>query len=72
MTQQELIDAIEPLMDKSSIADVLLAMARVCNEKAEHLRVNWQDEGAAKAWDRGARAIDRFSTHACITTIPGQ
>ena len=67
--QQQLIEAIEPLVDSTSLVDVLLALARMCNEKAEHLQCNWQDADGAKVWDRAARAIDRFTTHAAITTV---
>ena len=64
--QQETIEAIEPLLDRSSLSDIVLALARLCNEKAEHVRSAWQDEHLAKAWDRAARACDRFSQHAGV------
>lgn len=58
LSQKELIDALEPLVDGASTGDVLLALARVCNEKAEHLRCNWQDERTARRWDALARRLD--------------
>ena len=69
MTQQELIDAIEPLMDASSLSDMLLAIARVCNEKAEHLRCNWQDEISARVWDKAAKRIDEVSANPHVATV---
>lgn len=66
MNQNQLISALEPLVDASSTSDVLLALARVCNEKAEHLRVNWQDAITARAWDTLARRIDKLSE---LTTL---
>lgn len=60
--QSKLIEALEPLVDFSSLSDVILALARVCNEKTEHIRCNWQDESTAKAWDRAARVLDTAST----------
>lgn len=69
MTQQKLIEALEPLVDASDVEDVLLALARLCNEKAEHLRCNWQDQTTAKAWDKAANAIDRFTLQAAIKNI---
>jgi hypothetical protein len=61
MTQAELMEALEPLVDASCVGDVLLALARVCNEKAEHLRTNWQDAQTARHWDAVARQIDRLA-----------
>ena len=28
-----------------------LLLVHICDEKAEHIRSNWQDEGLAKRWD---------------------
>lgn len=69
MTQQELIQALEPMVDASGLADVVLALARMCNEKAEHLATNWQDASAAKQWDKAASLLDRVSAQ---FNIPGQ
>lgn len=61
MPQAELMEVLEPLIDRATVGDVLFAMARVCNEKAEHLQVNWQDSRAAKQWDSLAARIDRLA-----------
>lgn len=53
--------ALEPLVDASTVGDVLLALGRVCNEKAEHLRCNWQDNITAAAWDRLATRLDKIA-----------
>ena len=68
-SQDDLIAAIEPLLDQSSLADVLLAIARVCNEKAEHLRCNWQDEASAKVWDKAAKRIDELSINPNVVMV---
>ena len=60
MTQQKLIEMLEPLVDATSAGDVILALARTCNEKAEHLRSNWQDERSAKVWDALASKLDKI------------
>ncbi len=65
MRQQQLIEALEPLVDASTLSDVILALARVCDEKAEHLLINWQDKNRAKAWERAARMLDTASEKAC-------
>jgi len=40
-----LIDALEPPVDRIGVAEVLLALARVCNKKAEYVRHHWQYVG---------------------------
>lgn len=61
MRQQELIDNLESLVDVTCLTDVVLALARMCNEKAEHLRSNWQDEKSARTWDKDAKQLDKCS-----------
>jgi len=61
MTQQEMIKVLEPLVDATSTADVVLALARLCNEKAEHVAINLQDASLAKKWNRNANLLDRLS-----------
>lgn len=69
MTQEELIAKIEPILDGSTLADVLLATARICNEKAEHLRCNWQDDTAARVWDKAAKRIDEVSANPHVASV---
>jgi hypothetical protein len=66
MTQQKLIEMLEPLVDATSLGDVILALARTCNEKAEHLRMHWQDERSAKVWDTLADKLDRIGGDSMI------
>lgn len=47
----DLIKALESLVDQSSIEDVLACLSNVCLLKAEHVRTNWQDENTAKYWE---------------------
>lgn len=47
-------DELEQLIDKASLSTVLFALADICDEKANHIRENWQDNGLAKLWDAGA------------------
>jgi hypothetical protein len=67
MTQQELINALEPILDRSTLSDVVFALARLCNEKAEHLLINWQDDASAKAWDKAAGRIDKLAEKLMVT-----
>lgn len=50
--------ALEAMVDRNSIRDVVNALAEICSAKAEHLRANWQDTAGARAWERWALALD--------------
>ncbi len=52
---------IEPIIDGSSLAIVLSAIAQVCNEKSLHILENWQDSNTAKVWRQAAIQIERLS-----------
>ncbi len=58
LTQEQKV-ALEGLVDSSSLANVLAALAEIAREKAEHIRSNWQDEPGAAHWEYAARTIDR-------------
>lgn len=49
---------LEGLIDRNGLSGTLADLVAVCYEKAEHLRANWQDEEAAKAWERHASRIE--------------
>lgn len=51
-------DELEQIVDKLGLSFTLHALEQICYEKAEHLRSNWQDENAAKMWERDARKLD--------------
>lgn len=51
-------DALEAYVDQCGLADILEMLAMICHEKASHLRSNWQDENAAKLWDRDGRQLE--------------
>jgi len=60
---------LEDLMDTALVNGVLELMRDICNEKAYHLRSNWQDDRTAQAWERAARALDRAATHPAIVVV---
>jgi hypothetical protein len=45
-----LADQLEAIVDKTSLSEVLEALAQVCCEKSNHLESNWQDKATAKEW----------------------
>ncbi len=69
MTQAKLVEAIEALVDSETLQGVLIAAHLVCIEKAEHLRINWQDEITAKVWDRAATATYKVANNPSVETV---
>jgi hypothetical protein len=53
---------LEAIIDRSSVYAVLMALGRITAAKAEHIRVNWQDDTLARQWDRASNPIDRLAT----------
>jgi hypothetical protein len=48
---------LEGMVDRVGLRNVLSALEYICQAKAEHLAVNWQDTKSAKEWERAARKI---------------
>lgn len=61
MSNQELDVALEALVDRFTLAEVLAGLARVSAEKACHLESNWQDSRSAKIWERACHKLDVMS-----------
>lgn len=49
-TDASLCDALEALIDKHGLLDVVTGLELVCMDKANHIRLNWQDNGLARVW----------------------
>ncbi len=52
---------LEQLIDKFTLPQIVDQLAVICREKADHLRVNWQDNNAARLWDRNANKLEMLS-----------
>ena len=64
---KEFRDELEGLLDRTTLTLLIESLSVVASEKAEHLRENWQDESAAKAWDVATRYLDRVAwAHAIV------
>jgi hypothetical protein len=59
--QDELIAALEPILDKTTLADLLLALSRVCDEKSDHILASYDDSALASVWERRARQLGALS-----------
>lgn len=55
-------ETIETLIDHHGLLHVLTALECICSEKAEHIRVNWQDCKAARSWDKASGLIRRTAS----------
>ena len=66
-TQAQLVEQIEELVDGSDLASVVMALALVCMEKAEHLECNWQD--TARVWNRAGNKIIRLAEDNSVITL---
>lgn len=65
--QQDIVEALESLVDRSTLLDVMTALELVCYEKAEHIHANWQDENMAKVWQNAGKSI--YKATAKIETL---
>lgn len=53
--------ALEEMVDKVGVHNVLYALAKICFDKAEHVRANWQDRTTAGVWNLSGNMIDKFA-----------
>lgn len=65
------VDAIERIVDHSSVAKTLEALSAVCFLKAEHIDENWQDRSLASAWERAGKAVDSCTSRVGKIRVPG-
>lgn len=61
MNERDLEETLERLIDATSLSRVVDALASIGRQKAEHLRVNWQDGATAREWDRAADACAKLA-----------
>jgi hypothetical protein len=54
--------ALEALVDRVGLRNVIYALSLIASHKADHIRANWQDEALAKLWEHDAKILDRTKT----------
>lgn len=54
-------EALEALIDKYGMSQLLFGLAQVCQEKADHVETNWQDKTTARAWHSDAVAVENLA-----------
>lgn len=60
---------LEALVDATSLLHVLTGLELIAYEKAEHLRVNWQDRASAKHWDNAGKVVGNAARNAKIGIV---
>jgi len=63
------MDELEDLIDRTSLGRVLNQLIDICDGKAEHLAVNWQDDVAARRWSKAARRLEACRNTTDILTL---
>ncbi len=58
---------LEALIDKHGLTHVLTALECICGEKAEHIRINWQDNKLAAKWSAAERRFGKLAHWAAET-----
>jgi len=55
-------EKVEAIIDIVGMFSFMCMVGDICDEKADHIRSNWQDENLAKVWDKEAKVI-HSATH---------
>ena len=63
-------EQIEGIIDRVGLLSFVDMVGDICEEKADHIRSNWQDENLAKVWDKRAKVMQ--SARIKITNYSGE
>ena len=63
-------EALEAMVDRNNLGDVLQGLAEICYGKGAHIRETWQDPTLAGLWNKAGRAIERLADSKTIRQIP--
>lgn len=50
---------LEQLIDTYGLKNLLIALADICSEKAQHVQENWGDRQLKKNWDKADDLLNR-------------
>lgn len=53
------LEALEGLLDRYGLANLVAGVVTVTHLKAEHVRANWGDDALARLWDWAAYRLDQ-------------
>lgn len=54
-------EVLEQLIDQAGLASVVAACSEICDEKAEHIRTNWQEDDTARPWNKAALQLAQLA-----------
>lgn len=60
MTENEKTD-LEIMIDQHGLNAVIVAMAAICADKADHIRSSYDDRTLAKQWDKRCTRLAHFA-----------
>lgn len=60
---------LEQMVDNHSLENVILALALICSDKADHIQTNWQDAKLADEWNRAGTAMIHASESPRVRTV---
>lgn len=58
---KELGEQLEAIIDSLTLSETVVLFVEICQEKAEHIKENWQDENLAKTWSKAASRLEKTS-----------
>jgi hypothetical protein len=60
---------LEQFIDGSSLFAVLELIEVICEEKADHIASNWQDERLARAWQHAAYRVNLAANSKTVLAV---
>lgn len=57
-------EQIERAIDADGLPELLLHISLICDEKADHIRINWQDNKTARPWATTAKRLEKSARDA--------
>jgi hypothetical protein len=67
---EKALDDLERIIDDRGIAEVMMMLVHICDEKACHVEENWQDADLAKAWRRLSDNLISRQASDAINSLP--
>lgn len=61
-TIQAIQDELEQIIDENSLSGILEIIAKICDDKSDHVHTNWGDRRLGVAWHVAARKIERIAS----------
>jgi hypothetical protein len=61
--------ALEAMVDKFGLQNVINGLSCICSGKADHIEENWQDKRLAKAWERACVHLMNEADHSVFKAV---